>query len=464
MKSEINRILIIGIGGVGLHLARRLDHEGYEVTVLEANAELLKHIVETSEFSVVHGNAMDLSSWEEAGASGMDLLITATNDDAVNMLACVVAERLGIQRRIARLRTMDFDNLNSEESRSFHIDLVVHPEELIAQEIQRLVRRSSGNDMVDVGNGNMRVLGLRVTEDSPLVGMTPRELSKRYTETYFRVVALARGITTIIPQADESIFAADQVFIMALTQNMDRLMQEIGVEQGRVRRMAILGGGLIGQRAAQLLEDEVEVRLIERDAARAEELAGLMKRAEVMHSDGTNLDDLIQCGIPDLDSFVATTGDNETNIISCLLAKHLMNRENREVGGRAGKTIALVDNEDYLVLSSTIGLDIALNAKISTANEILKFVRRNELVSVAHLHGVDAEVVEFQAAPNSPITKKTLGGQASFFREYGILIGGVEHEGRWEVAVGTTRVLPESRVIAICSSRQLRNVHRLFSM
>ncbi|HBI29610.1 MAG TPA: Trk system potassium transporter TrkA, partial [Deltaproteobacteria bacterium] len=140
MKSEINRILIIGIGGVGLHLARRLDHEGYEVTVLEANAELLKHIVETSEFSVVHGNAMDLSSWEEVGASGMDLLITATNDDAVNMLACVVAERLGIQRRIARLRTMDFDNLNSEESRSFHIDLVVHPEELIAQEIQRLVR------------------------------------------------------------------------------------------------------------------------------------------------------------------------------------------------------------------------------------------------------------------------------------------------------------------------------------
>ena len=317
--------------------------------------------------------------------------------------------------------------------------------------------------MVDVGNGNMRVLGLRVTDDSPLVGMTPRELSKRYTETDFRVVAIARGITTIIPQVDESIVAADQVFIMALTQNMDRLMEEIGVEQGRVRRMAILGGGLIGQRAAQLLEDEVEVRLIERDAARAEELAGLMNRAEVMHSDGTNLDDLVQCGTPDSDSFVATTGDNETNIISCLLAKHLMNRDNREVGGRSGKTIALVDNEDYLVLSSTIGLDIALNAKISTANEIMKFVRRNELVSVAHLHGVDAEVVEFQASPNSPITKKPLGGQASFFKEYGILIGGIEHEGRWEVAVGSTRVLPESRVIAVCSSRQLRNVRRLFS-
>ncbi|MDP7463725.1 MAG: NAD-binding protein, partial [SAR324 cluster bacterium] len=270
MKSEINRILIIGIGGVGLHLARRLDHEGYEVTVLESDVELLKNVSETFEFSVVHGNAMDLSSWEAAGASGMDLLITATNDDAVNMLACIVAERLGIKRRIARLRTMDFDNLNSEESRSFHIDLVVHPEQLIAQEVQRLVRRSSGNDMVDVGNGNMRVLGLRVTDDSPLVGMTPRELSKRYTETDFRVVALARGITTIIPQADESIVGADQVFIMALTQNMDRLMREIGVEQGRVRRLAILGGGLIGQRAAQLLEDEVEVRLIERDPARAE--------------------------------------------------------------------------------------------------------------------------------------------------------------------------------------------------
>ncbi|HIL88618.1 MAG TPA: Trk system potassium transporter TrkA, partial [Deltaproteobacteria bacterium] len=174
MSNEINRILILGIGGVGLHLARRLDHEGYEVTVIESDADLLKSVAETSEFSMVHGNAMDLACWEEAGASEKDLLITATNDDAVNMLACVVAERMGIQRRIARLRTLDFDNLNSEESRSFHIDLVVHPEELIAQEIQRLVRRSSGNDMVDVGNGNMRVLGLRVTDDSPLVGMTPR--------------------------------------------------------------------------------------------------------------------------------------------------------------------------------------------------------------------------------------------------------------------------------------------------
>ena len=187
-----------------------------------------------------------------------------------------------------------------------------------------------------------------------------------------------------------------------------------------------------------------------------------MPRKAFLHGDGTDANLLVMAGLDRMESFVATTGDNETNIITCLLAKHLMNRNNQDRTAFRGKTIALVDKEDHLVLSSTIGLDIVLNAKISASNEILKFIRRGELLSVAHLHGVDAEVLELVAPPDSEITRKPLKKLASYFKKHDIIIGGVLQNGDWEVAVGTTEVQSNARVVVVCSSRQLRNVQKLF--
>jgi trk system potassium uptake protein TrkA len=163
----------------------------------------------------------------------------------------------------------------------------------------------------------------------------------------------------------------------------------------------------------------------------------------------------------DMDTFVTATGENETNIVSCLLAKHLMNMQNPDSHGQQGKTIALVNKEDYLVLAATIGLDIVLNKKILAGNEILKFIRRGELLSVAHLHGVDAEVVEFVVAPNSPITHKPLSKLGSSLDEK-FIIGGVFRDGGWKIAVGDTQIHDDERVIVICTSLQLKNVRKLF--
>jgi len=235
------------------------------------------------------------------------------------------------------------------------------------------------------------------------------------------------------------------------------------IEHKNIEYMMILGGGLVGRRVAQLLEKEVEIKLIEKNPERAEELASELKYTEVIHGDGTDANLLVMSGLDSTESFIATTGDNETNIISCLLAKHLMNRNNRDQQGGQGKTIALVNKEDYLVLASTIGLDIALNVKISAVNEILKFVRRNELLSVAHLHGVDAEVVELIATPKSDITSKPLRKLANYFRQHNIVIGGVEQDGVWKVAVGSTDIKPHNRVVAVCPSQNLNKVRQLFN-
>ena len=461
--TQDENTLILGIGGVGMHLAQRLVHEGYPVTVIESDIDLLKKAAETLDARFISGNAMHLSSWREAHAEDIELMIATTNDDSTNMLASLIADRFGIERKIVRARSIDLVDGSVLSQDDLKIDLIVHPEELIAQEIYRLVQRASCNDLTPVGDGNMRVLAMRINETSPLIFKTPIELSEKHPEYNFRVVAIARGISTIIPQAEERIRPFDQVFIMARTEDMMPLMDMMKIEHKNIEHMMILGGGLVGRRVAQLLENDVEIQLIEKNPERAEGLASELKNTEVIHGDGTDANLLVMSGLDSTESFIATTGDNETNIISCLLAKHLMNKNNSDLSGGQGKTIALVNKEDYLVLASTIGLDIALNAKISAANEILKFVRRNELLSVAHLHGVDAEVVELIASPQSDITRKSLKNLSNYFSQNNILIGGVEQDGVWKVAVGATEIKAHNRVVAVCSSQNLNKVRQLFS-
>ena len=461
--SKDENTLILGIGGVGMHIAQRLVHEGYPVTVIESDAELIAKASESLDARLIYGNAMQLSSWSEAQAKEMEMMIATTNDDSINMMSSLIADRFGIGRKIVRARSIDLVDGSILSQDDFKIDLIVHPEELLAQEIFRLVKRASCNDLTPVGEGNMRVLAMRINENSPLLYKTPKQLSRNHAEYNFRVVAIARGISTIIPQADEKIRPFDQVFIMARTEDMVPLLDMMNIEHKKIECLMLLGGGLVGKRVAQLLEKEVDIKLIENNPERAEELASYLKNTEVIHGDGTDANLLVMSGLDSTESFIATTGNNETNIISCLLAKHLMNRDNRVINGVLGKTIALVNKEDYLVLASTIGLDIALNAKISAANEILKFVRRNELLSVAHLHGVDAEVVELIATPNSEIVNNSLEKLSSYFQKNNILVGGVEQDGVWRVAVGTTEIEPYNKVVAVCTSQNLNKVRQLFN-
>jgi trk system potassium uptake protein TrkA len=223
----------------------------------------------------------------------------------------------------------------------------------------------------------------------------------------------------------------------------------------------ILGGGLIGGRVAELLEDSFDVRLIEKSEKWAQELSHRLEHTEILHGDGSDANVLTAAGLLDMDTLITATGDNETNIMSCLLAKHLMNGTNDCASPQHGKSIALVNKEDYLVLAATMGSDIALNKKILAGNEILKFIRRGELLSVAHLHGFDAEVVELVAQPDSPITRKPLSKlDPSFYGK--IIIGGIYRKDAWQVAIGDTHIMPNERVIVVCTSPHMKDVQRLF--
>ncbi len=455
-------ILILGLGGVGYYLAKRLIHEGYAITTIESDSRLIRYADGGIDARLIKGNALSIECWKEANAEKMDFLIAVTDNDAVNMLSSMIADRFGIQRKIARVRSLDFGNedsiLNAEDLK---IDLLIHPEELAAQEIVRLIKLRAGNEIIDIAQGQLQVMATRIHETSPLPHRKLKEISQIHHDFPFRVVAIARGITTIIPGGEHEILPQDQVFIMASNEDLSRLMELTGVKKHRTHRVMILGGGLVGSRVAELLGKTFEVKLIEKDDKRAEELSSTLKNAEILHGDGSDVNVLALAGLLDIDTFITSTGENETNIMSCLLAKHLMNDQNRGLEGKQKRTIALVNKEDYLVLASTIGLDIALNKKILAGTEILKFIRRGELLSVAHLHGFDAEVVELVAAPNSSITRKPLAKLDPSLQGK-MIIGGVFRNGEWEIAVGDTHIHDNERVIVVCTSLQLKDVRKIF--
>ena len=462
-KKRVENVLLLGLGGIGSYLGKRLVHEGYAVTVIENDREPLQRADGKLDARLIKGDAMSVACWQEAEAQDMDLLIAVTNNDAVNMVASMIGHRFGIQRKIARVRSLEFgDREGSFSNQDLRADLLIHPEEVAAQEIDRLVERTAGNEIIEIADGQCQVLAIPVQAGSTIAGRTLVELAQLYSGFPFRVVACARGIRTLPLEGDLKILAQDQIFVMARREDLPQLMQMAGVEKQTLHRVMILGGGLVGRRVAELLGKSVSVKLIERDARTCEELCDHLRHAEVLHGDGSDADVLAMAGILDMDIFIATTGSDETNIVSCLLAKHLMNRQNRDPRGSQGKTVAMVNKEDYVVLATTIGLDIALNKKMLAGSEILSFIRRGELLSVARLHGVAAEVVEVEASPGSKVTRQPLSQLRPHFGGK-IIIGGVRRNGCWEIGLGDTQIGPGERVIVVCHPRSLKDLPGLFS-
>ena len=242
-------ILILGLGGVGYYLAKRLDHEGYAITVIESDDRLIRQADGSLDARFIHGNAMSIECWRGANAAKMDYLIAVTNNDAVNMMASIIGDRFGIPRKIARVRSLEFGNEDSFLTvDDLKIDLIIHPEELAAQEIVRIIKLRAGNDIIDIANGQIQVMATRIQESSPLANKKLKEISQTYHEFPFRVVALARGIKTVIPGGDQALLPHDLIFIMAAAKDLPQLMTLTGTKRRRSHRVMILGGGLVGRR------------------------------------------------------------------------------------------------------------------------------------------------------------------------------------------------------------------------
>ncbi len=460
-SSDSESILILGLGGVGYYLAKRLSHEGYEITAIESSPDKIRRADDELDIRLVRGDALSYASYREAGIQDMDYLIAVTDNDAVNIMAAQIAHKCGVRRKIARIRSvevMDDDAILGPDE--LHIDMVIRPGELTAREIARLLEMRSGNMVIEVGDGQLQVMAVRVEEDSPLSHRTLKDLSAEYSDYAFRVVSIARGIHTMIPSGNVEILPHDHVYILADAAHQQDLMNLARIPPDGPHRVLIVGGGLIGRRVAGLLEGTWPVTVLERDAHRAEELTYCLKRTQVLHGDGSHADTLELAGLLSMDTIVCATSDNETNIMTSVLAKHLFTDRDRIDHKGKGRTIALVNREEYQVLASTIGADIVLNHKVLAGDRILKYVRRGRLLNVSHLHGCDAEGVELVAEPHSPITRRPLM-EIHTMRDK-IIICGVMRDTGWKVAVGSTHIRAGDKTVAICESTSLPALQRLF--
>ena len=454
------KFLQVGLGGVGFHIARRLTHEGHSLTVIERDPDLIRAADGEFDARLIQGDALSFRTWRDVDAAEMDYLIAVTNHDAVNIMACLIADRCGVPTKIARIRTVElWDRQALLTPADLKIDLIIRPEELTAQEIARLLKIRAGNVIIDIADGSMQVVAARLRDQSPLVHCKLKDVSKAFGDYTFRIVSVARGIDTFIPSGEFEFLPHDHVFVLAHTQDLPKLMEISGLAHERRHRVMIIGGGMIGSRVAQLLEATNPVRLVEIDERTAEQLSYTLGKTTILHGDGSRAQVLIQAGLLDMDTIITATGDNETNIMTSVLAKHLIRNQPGPLHGTEGKTITLVKREAYLTLASAMGSDIVLNKKVLAGNEILKYIRRGKLLSVAHLHGADAEVVVLVAEKGAPITEGPL------FKLEGmkgkIIIGGVCREGDWEIAVGATHVQPGEKVLGICASHHLPDLQRL---
>jgi len=445
------KIVIIGAGEVGLFLAKRLSYEKHDLVIIDVDPEKCAYAQEALDVSVIQGNASSQSVLKEAGLESADMLIAASGIDEINVLACMVASKMGVKRKIARVRNPDYyDESSILKPQDVGVDLFIHPEEEVITEITRLLMRASASEVIEFENGKILMVGLKLDANCPNLNKPLKDIGSDKERENFRVVAMLKGEKTIIPTGNDYFNKNDQIFVVTKKETLPQVLSLTGKTDQKLDKIMILGGGKIGRGLAERLEKMIDVILIESNREKSVKLASQLKRTAVFQADGTEIDILAREGILNMDAFVAVTSDDETNIISCLLAKHL----------GIQKTIALVNKSTYLPLMPAIGIDSTVNVRISTASAILRFIRRGSILSAATFHGIDAEVIEFEIKKANKITGKSL---RQLGLPEGALIAAIVRGDEVFVPYGNSSMEFGDKVIVFALPKAIPSIEKRFS-
>ncbi len=447
------KVVVVGAGEVGFEVSRLLEMEQHDVVVVDLNPERLAHVQAKLDVMTLQGNGTSAAVLGEAGIRDADLMIAVTAIDEVNIIACMMADRLGVETTVARVRSNALTGTETVLTASdLGIDIVIHPEESAAAEVTRLIRRAGATDVLTFADGRLDLVGIRLDARSPILGRPLYEIAAGVPSIPFRIMAIVRGMRTILPGGREMLQKNDQVFVLAQPRHMPPLIKLMGKNENRLQKIMILGGSPVGAKVAFQLSSEKgkRVKLIEPRSDVAEKLAELLPDVLVIRGSATDIDLLALEGLGEMDAFVAVTDDEESNLVTCLLAKHL----------GVQKTVALLSKGAYIPFSQTIGLDAAVSTKLAVSREIMRFLRGKHVLSVATVAGMDAEILEMVAAPRAPITRGPLREVAL---PKGLLIGAVMFEKKLEIATGETCVNAGDRAIIFVLPGHVETAERLFS-
>ena len=451
------KIIILGAGQVGKTVAQALSHEDNDITVVDHQPQLLQKLETRLDIKTVAGHAAHPDVLERAGAEDADLILAVTNSDETNMVACQIAYTLfQTPKRLARVRSPSY--LRHQElftPSAVPVDFIISPELLVTSSIEHLIEQTEALQILDFAGGMARLVAVRAHSGGPLVDHELNSLTQQAPHIATRIVAIFRCDRAIIPDGKTVVEADDEVFFLAASRDIPDVLSAFGRSTKPTRRVIIAGGGNIGKRLAENIEKRYLVKLIEQVFKRCRDLAKSLDRTIILHGDATDASLLMEEDIKDTDIYCAVTNDDETNILSAMQAKRL----------GAGKTLAIINNPDYLDLSQGTAVDIAISPALFTISALLTHIRRADVVTVHSLRRGAAEAIELIAHGDRQ-TSQVVGRQAKKLPlPEGITIGAIVRRDELIFINSETVIESEDHLILfLVDKHQIAVVEKLFQV
>lgn len=446
------RVVIIGSGNAGTNLATKLCAEKHDVILIDSREEALADAQSQLDILTIHGEGSSPAILEKAEIHKADLIVAVTNCDEVNLLACMIAHTAGVRHKVARVANPDYLRPPKRfDLRNMGVDLIVSQQEECAQEMFNFLRMPGTLEAVDLFEGRILAVGMRVHMDSPLLRGTLKQFPKPEILQAIRFITVMRGKDMIVPRGDTQFMVGDDIYFVGRQEDVAGFLEWAWPERTQFARVLIAGGGELGLRLAQQLETtDVEIALIEQNEERAHECSSLLNRTLVIKGDAMDEDTLKNAGLIHGTAFVATTRDDEKNIIGCLLAAKL----------GAGYTIAQVGKPDYVPVVETLSLlDRVVSPPLSMINAILHFVRGRHVKEAAVFHGLPGELLDLIVPAKGGWSGKAI---KDLKIPAGVIIAGVMRADEVHVPTGELVLLAGDRVVLFAAPGTLRKLEPLF--
>ena len=445
------KIIIAGAGAVGTHLAKLLSREKQNITLMDDSEERLSALSSNFDLMTIVASPTSIKGLEEVGTKDADLFIAVTPDESRNMTACMLASNLGAKKTVARIDNYEY--LLPRNKEFFHklgVDSLIYPEMLAAKEIVSSIRMSWVRQWWEFYGGALILIGTKMREKAEILDVPLHKLGS--PSLPYHVVAIKRGNETLIPRGDDTIRLNDIVYFTTTRKFLPYVRKITGKEDYvDVRNVMIMGGSRIAVRTAQYVPDYMQVKIVDNDLNRCNRLTELLDdKTMIINGDGRDMDLLVEEGLKNTEAFVALTGNSETNILACLAAKRM----------GVSKTVAEVENIDYIGMAESLDIGSVINKKMITASHIYQMMLDADVSNVKCLTFANADVAEFTVKEGSLITKhpvKDLGFPK------GVTIGGLIRNGEGVVVMGDTLIQTGDHVVVFCLSMMIKKIEKFFN-
>lgn len=444
------KIVIAGAGGVGFHLAELLAYENQDIALIDLDQDVLDYAATHTDVLTIRGDCASIDILEQANTPNADLVLAVTTSEKTNLITAILAKKMGAKKTIARVSNEEYLEVDQKKIfKELGIDNLISPIQLAAKEISKLVKQAYFTDIFEFEDGNINLVGVTLDEYSDLVDIGVRDLAAFSAKVDLRPIAILRNHQTIIPRGDTIFKRNDHVYFITKKDKIDDLKKIIDRREVEINNIMIIGGDELAQATALKLEKNYSVTLIEKDKNICKNLTESLEKTLVIHGNYSDFDLLIEEGLENMDAFIALAENAETNIIACLTA------ENHGVY----KTIALVENKEYVHLSQNIGVDTLINKKLIAANNIFRYIRKGKVETIVTLHGVDAEVIEYQVHKSNQLTRKPI---KNLHFPKAALIGSVIRNHESHFPTGDFQIEVGDKVIVFALPSAIARLDKLF--